>query len=117
MTCLSLPTPEQLRKAVDELIDRTSAAERPLLRARLYRETPAEGLAEEQGQAPKCRCAVCWTVRSPRLTWHDQNGVHRYTCASEECRLLWRKLGRSEERVHARAQGRLVEAVQGGEVA
>ncbi|WNG35845.1 hypothetical protein F0U61_20830 [Archangium violaceum] len=100
-----LPTPEQRRAAVAERIDRTPVAERVLLRARLY---------EEMRRGPKCRCAVCWVVRPARLQWKDHDGTHRYTCESDDCRQLWRKLSRAEEAAHAKAQARLVLAVQEG---
>ncbi|WNG49215.1 hypothetical protein F0U60_37680 [Archangium minus] len=109
-----LPTPEQRRAAVVERIDCTPVAERVLLRARLYEETPAMGLLEEMRRGPKCRCAVCWVVRPARLQWKDHDGTHRYTCESDDCRQLWRKLSRAEEAAHAKAQARLVLAVQEG---
>ncbi|QRK08092.1 hypothetical protein JQX13_50475 [Archangium violaceum] len=114
MTCPPLPTPEQRRAAVAERIDRTPVAERVILRARLYEETPAVGLLEEMGREPKCRCAVCWVVRPARLQWKDQDGTHRYTCESDDCRQLWRRLSYAEDKAHARAQERLVQAVRDG---
>ncbi|QRK06032.1 hypothetical protein JQX13_38795 [Archangium violaceum] len=114
MTCPALPTPEQRRQAVEELIDRTPQTERVLLRARLYAETPSEGAAEAQGVEPKCRCAVCWVVRPPRLQWKEHRESHRYTCESDDCQKLWRKLSRTEGTARAKAQARLVQAVQEG---
>lgn len=113
----SLPTPDERRKVVDALISDAPSAERVLLRARLYAETPPEGLIEERNLEPKSRCAVCWVLRPARSKWHDQNGQHHYYCENKKCRRLWRRIGRSEERMHAQAQERLVEAVQRGETA
>lgn len=116
MTC-PLPTPAQRRQAVAKLIDRTSAAERIRLRARLYLETPAVGPLEEAGREPKRRCAVCWTVRPARLKWKDCEGSPSYICGHAGCWQLWRRLKRAEETMLARVHGWIVESDDEGKSA
>lgn len=113
MTC-PFPTPEVRRQQVAQLINETPVAGRVLLRARLYAETPAEGPAEAQGLEPKCRCSVCWVVRPTRLKWKEHRESQRYTCESDDCRKLWRKLSRTERAARAKAKARLIQAVQEG---
>ena len=113
MTC-PLPTPEARRRQVSWLIRHTEPAKKVLLRAQLYAEVPAEGLAEEQGLEPKSRCSVCWKMRPLKLKWKEFQEGTRYTCASRRCYRLWLLLTQAEEQVQAEAQARLVEAVAQG---
>lgn len=113
MTC-PLPTPQERRRHVRWLIRHTSRAQRPLLRAKLYADVPAMGVAEELGLEPKSRCVICWKKRPLRMKWKEYGESHRYTCEHRTCCRVWLRLTRAEEQVQTQAKEHLVEAVAQG---
>ncbi|MFP2962415.1 hypothetical protein ACLEPN_32715 [Myxococcus sp. 1LA] len=107
-----LPTPEERRRQVASLISRCPEAERGLLRARLYAETPADRWDTVAGDCVKVRCAVCWKVRTRKHVHGEVNERPVATCQHRRCQRLWRDARAHESSKHEAAKAALLAGLQ-----
>ncbi|WP_223644295.1 hypothetical protein [Corallococcus sp. EGB] len=108
-----LPTPEERREQVRELMRTCPERESGLLRLRLYRETPPS--PEDAGYGGlKARCAVCWALRPRHLQLGEVKERPVATCRHPACERLWRTAKKRERPFHARAKAALLASFAGG---
>jgi hypothetical protein len=115
MTCPPpFPTPEERRQQVTLLLETCPPRERPLLRARLYQQTPDDILEDVCGRPYKVRCALCWVPRGRHLVLGEVADKPINTCRHRRCEGLWRRARLRESTVQERAKAGLLAALSRG---